>query len=295
MRKRERPNGRNGRAVFAVSALYFLFLGAFDCYAADSAVTLIGTCLYCVIMPLALRASEDVLSFHKNAGEAASPFAAFKGIDLASVKFRRAVRAYDEGHYNDAVHLYKEVEEYKLSPRETAVLIFYMGLCYRDMGYPTNAAVCMERSYDTYQLHPVVLLNAGRCYAEAGDFFKAEEISDRMLEMKYDEERYFFLWSERGRMFLRAGEPDRAIEALETGISKGLDLCGAYCGLAVAYLLKKEPSKSREYAEKAAVTGGMINQQGFYPYYAEVAQSCGLFNEVRDIIPEEALRDPDED
>lgn len=294
MRKWERPKDRSGRTVFAVSALYFLFLGAFDCYAADSAVALIGTCLYCVIMPLALRASEDVLPFRKNAEEA-SPFAAFKGIDFASVKFRKAVRSYDEHHYNDAIHLYKEVEEYKLSSRETAVLNFYMGLCYRDMGYPTNAAACMEKSDDTFPLHPVVLLNAGRCYTEAGNFFKAEEISDRMLEMKYDEDRYFFLWSERGRMFLRAGNPDRAIESLETGISKGLDLCGAYCGMAVAYLLKKEPQKSREYAEKAAVTGGMINQQGFYPYYAEVARSCGTFDEVRDIIPEEALHDPDED
>lgn len=293
MRKRGHTKDRFGRTVFAASALYFFFLGVFDCYAADSTVTLVGTCLYCLVVPLVFRAVGDACSPPVHG--ASSPFDGFKGIDFASVKFRRAVRLYNEDHFNDAIHLYKEVEEYKLRPRETAVLDFYMGLCYRDMGYPTNAAASFEKSDDTYHLHPSVLLNAERCYIEAGNFFKAEEISDRMFELGYDEERYFFLWSERGRMFLRAGEPDKAIEALETGLDKGLDLCGAYCGLAVAYLLKKDAPRSRSYAEKAAVTGGMINQQGFYPYYAEVAMSCGLFDEVRDIIPEGELESSDEE
>ncbi|MDD7429394.1 MAG: hypothetical protein PUK49_06440, partial [Oscillospiraceae bacterium] len=208
----------------------------------------------------------------------------FRGLDLASFKFRKAEQLHSEGHFSDAIHAYKEVEEYKLTPREDAVLNFYLGMCYRDMGYPTNAAASFEKSDDVYFLHPSVLLNAERSYLDAGNFFKAEDISDRMFERKYDENYYRFLWSDRGRIYLRANEPDKAIEAFQKGLDAGIDLCGAYCGLAVAHLMKRNVPLSRSYVEKAALSGGIASQEGFYVYYGEVARSLGLFEEVRDMV-----------
>ncbi|MGN1415791.1 MAG: tetratricopeptide repeat protein [Oscillospiraceae bacterium] len=219
----------------------------------------------------------------------------FRGLDFASFKFRKAESLHSEGHFSDAIHTYKEVEEYRLTPRETAVLYFYMGMCYRDMGYPTNAAASFERSDEVYFLRPGVLLNAERSYVDAGNFYKAEEISDRMFERKYDENYFRFLWSDRGRIFLRANVPDRAIDAFEKGLDAGLDLCGAYCGLAVAHLMKRDVPKSRSYVEKAAASGGMSGQEGFYVYYGEVARSLGLFEEVRDMIMHDDEDEEDQD
>ena len=285
MRRTGDPMNKFGGTAFYITVPFLIALGVWSYYDTGSATVIGAACIYSILVPIICGVLDSV-----GAGTARDKEddricgKSFKGLDFASIKFRKAMELYSEHHYNDAMHMLQETAEYRLRPREKAVLSFYMGLCYRDMGYPTNAAACFEESDKTYFIMPSVLLCAEHSYADAGNFFKAEEISDKMFEMKYDEKYYRFLWSDRGRVFLRAREPDRAIEAFKQGMDKGLDLCGAYCGTAVAYLMKKDVPASRSYLERAAASGGMGGQDGFFAYYGEIARVLGLFDEVRDIV-----------
>ncbi|MGN0696317.1 MAG: tetratricopeptide repeat protein [Oscillospiraceae bacterium] len=296
MRRNNDPMNKFGGTAFYITVPFLIALGVWSRYDTGSSLVIAAACMYAVFVPIVCAVLDEMgvgarTETLMSKEDKQIRGRCFKGIDFASIKFRKAMELYGDDHFSDAMHMFKAVEEYKLRPREQAVLSFYMGLCYRDMGYPTNAAVCFETSDKLYFTHSCVLLCAERSYVAAGNFFKAEEISDRMFEMKYDEKYYRFLWSDRGRIFLRADEPDKAIEAFETGMSKGLDLCGAYCGLAVAHLMKREIPESRSYVEKAALSGGIGGQDGFFVYYGEVARSLGLFEEVGDIV----MQDENED
>ena len=218
----------------------------------------------------------------------------FKGLDPASRKFRKAVDLLLTGEYFTlSLEILQEVKEYDLKEREQAVLFYYLGIVYREMGYPTNAAVYFESSADIEIVHPAVLLNAERSYAAAGNTDKAEEIIDRMYSLEYDKKYYDFLETERGRIYLNNNNAEKALEIYSAAYENGLDKTGAICGIAISYLLLGDVEKSKKYYRTAAVKSDYFSSQhGFEEYYGHIARSCGLYDQVKDILRTDEQESP---
>ncbi len=215
----------------------------------------------------------------------------FQGFDLASKAFRKGISFLEQGCLTMALEYFRKTDEYELKPREKAVLYYFTGTVYRAMNYPTNSAMYYEKSADAELLHPSVLLKAEREYSLAGNIFKTEEILERMYSLDYDKKYYDFLEVDRGRLYMNACEPEKAEEIFLHALEIGNDPCGCLCGLAVTSLLKDEVFKSREYYRKAVVCNDFSSQNGFTEYYAQVAQSRGLYDEVKDMLPHPSNED----
>lgn len=211
----------------------------------------------------------------------------FRGVDAASRKFRKAMELMRAGEYLTlSLEIFQEVAEYQLEEREKAVLYYYIGAVYREMGYPTNAALYFEKSADIEILHPAVLLNAERSYSAAGNAEKAEELIEKMYSLEYDKKYYDFLETDRGRIYLSEDMADKAFEIYSAAYENGLDKTGAICGLAVSCLLLGDVEKSRSYYRSASLKADYFSsQRGFDDYYEHIARSCGLYEEIKDILP----------
>ena len=221
----------------------------------------------------------------------------FRGTDAASRKFRKAMELMRTGEYLTlSLEIFQEVAEYQLKEREKAVLYYYIGAVYREMGYPTNAALYFEKSADIEILHPAVLLNAERSYSAAGNAEKAEELIEKMYSLEYDKKYYDFLETDRGRIYLSEDMADRAFEIYSAAYENGLDKTGAVCGLAVSCLLLGDVEKSRSYYRSASLKADYFSsQRGFDDYYEHIARSCGLYEEIKDILPSRENTDADEE
>ena len=184
----------------------------------------------------------------------------FRGTDAASRKFRKAMELMRTGEYLTlSLEIFQEVAEYQLEEREKAVLYYYIGAVYREMGYPTNAALYFEKSAD--------------------------------IEKYYD-----FLETDRGRIYLSEDMADKAFEIYSAAYENGLDKTGAVCGLAVSCLLLGDVEKSRSYYRSASLKADYFSsQRGFDDYYEHIARSCGLYEEIKDILPSRENTDADEE
>lgn len=221
---------------------------------------------------------------------------AFRGSDAASRKFRRALKLLRAGEYHAvSLDILREVSEYQLKEREKAVLFYYTGVIYREMGYPTNAASYFERSADIMVLHPAVLLNAERCYSEAGNAEKADELIEKMYALEYDKKYYDFLETDRGLAYLRNNMADKAFEIYSAELENNSDPTGALCGLSVCCLLRDDIEKSREYFRSASLRPDISDQRGFADYYADIARSCGHYDDIKDILPKKENEENDKE
>ena len=207
----------------------------------------------------------------------------FRGFDRASILFRRAMDMMSDSHMAAALNCFRGTDEYKLSERERAVLYFYTGVCYRDMGYPSNGASYFMRSIECGMKHPDALLFAFRCYASAGNIGDAESVFSRLTDNNYHVKYYNFLYTEIGMMYIRADRPDDAIDRFSTGIGLGIDSASSYGGIAISYILKDDMEQSRKYFRKA-VLANIRDIEGFRNYYRIIAQNCGHLSEVADIF-----------
>lgn len=199
----------------------------------------------------------------------------FGGIDRASLKFRKGMRFLFSGSFNASLNCFQETAEFRLTERETAVLDFYTGMCYRNMGYPTNSAQYFVKSIAEGINHPDAYLNAARGYSRAECINEAKELYDKLFELDYHKIYYDFLYTDMGMMYVRTQHPDEAIGYFNQGIEAGMDVQSAYGGLALAYLLKKDAEKSCEYYRKA-VLSNLPDRESFIAYFRDSADACGM-------------------
>lgn len=208
----------------------------------------------------------------------------FRGLDRASFQFRKGVRLLCERHYAAALDTLLGVEDYQLSDREKAVLFFFTGTCYRNMGYPTNSARYFVESLASGMCHPDAELGAARGYAAAGSVNEAKEFYDKLFEKNYHKLYYPFLYTDLGMMYLKAELPDEAIGCFRQGIDENMDVHSAYGGIAAAYLVKKDVRTSLEYFRRVAVSN-MADFEGFIVYYINIAKTHGCYDEVCGFVP----------
>ena len=244
-----------------------------------------GTILVLVIVMLASAFNLTVASPSFSDYDERIVMGRFRGFDRASILFRRGMSRLAESHMAAALELFRNVDEYKLNTNEQAVLYYYTGVCYRNMGYPSNGASYFMKSVDCVMAHPDAMMNALRCYARAGNINDAEDVFSAMKEKNYLRDYYSFLYTEMGMMYIRADRPDDAIERFNTGIGLGLDRPSALGGIAISYMLKGDIEQSRSYFRKAVI-GNIPDIEGFRDYYITIARGCGHFSEVSDFLDE---------
>ncbi len=199
----------------------------------------------------------------------------FSGFDRASLLFRRGMRCLADNSLADSLRMLLGVDEYRLNTKEKAILYFYTGVCYRNMGYPTNAAAYFIRSGENGLDIPDVRLNALRCYCRAGSIHDAENIFTEMCSDNLDRDYFNFLYTEMGMMFVRADDPDEAVKYFEKSIELDMDKASATGGLAVASLLKGDLDSGMRYFRKALIAN-IPDRKGFLEFFRTTAQNCGF-------------------
>lgn len=199
----------------------------------------------------------------------------FSGFDRASLLFRRGMRCLADNSLADSLRMLLGVDEYRLNTKEKAVLCFYTAVCYRNMGYPTNAAAYFIKAGENGLDIPDVRFNALRCYCRAGSIHDAENIFAEMCADDLDKVYFNCLYTEMGMMFVRADDPDNAVKYFEKSIELEMDKASATGGLAVASLLKGDLDSAMRYFRKALIAN-IPDRRGFIEFFRTTARDCGF-------------------
>ncbi len=202
----------------------------------------------------------------------------FKGISRTSRLFFAGVEELSSGSFNEALSDLQEVEEQDISERERAVLCFYIGNCYRYMGYPTNAAAYYVKSIENNINEDFVSILAARCYVSNGSFSCAMNMYQSLLDKN---SHFEYIYTDMGMCCLKSQDPDKALEYFLKSIEKGKNYSFALGGCSLACLMKKDVEKSKEYYAKALINN-LNDIEGFRRYYCSIAEAAGCFDLIDD-------------
>ncbi|MCD7731249.1 MAG: tetratricopeptide repeat protein [Oscillospiraceae bacterium] len=208
----------------------------------------------------------------------------FSGFSKKSRLFSSGFSSFKKNMLDDALEDFKKIEDMDISERERAVLCFYIGSCYRYMGYPTNAANYYSKSIDNNIDSDYVYILAARCCVSNGSYAKAMEIYNLLL----GKDEYFeYVYTDMGMCALKSENPDKALEYFKLSIAEGKNYSFALGGCSLAYLMKKDIDKSKEFFSKALINN--INDvDGFRQYYCSVAEANGCLGLIDENIRKKA-------
>jgi tetratricopeptide (TPR) repeat protein len=190
--------------------------------------------------------------------------------------FFKAYKLYQESDFNEALSIFNEIKEYNLRDRESAVLSFYIGRCYQFMGYATNASQKFRESIDSGIEVDEVYTLCGREMVSCGNFSAAEDVYNELLEKGSDSD---YIYTDMGMLYIKANEPEKALEAFSTSVKKHLNYAFAMGGCALAYLLKKDVGNAKFFFGQA-VLNNIDDVEGFTEYYINVAETQGVSDEI---------------
>ncbi|MDR0946909.1 MAG: hypothetical protein LBM87_04070 [Ruminococcus sp.] len=200
----------------------------------------------------------------------------FSGLKKSARLFSRSYKELMSGNFATALDGFNEVKAMKLSPKEKAVLFFFLGKTYELMGYPTNSANFFKDSIDQGISFDEVYIKCGRMMVACGNFSGAEDVYNELLSR----ETYLdTVYTDLGMAFLKADEPDRALEAFSSALKRNLNYAFALGGMAVAYLLKKDAENANFFYAKA-VLNNIEELDGFTDYYIGIAESQGILESL---------------
>ena len=211
------------------------------------------------------------------------------GFSKTSRLFKVAVAELREGMFNEALEDFKEVEDLDISERERAVLCFYIGTCYRDMGYPTNAANYFVKSIDNNIDIDYVYILAARCCVANGSFSKAMELYNDLLGRN----SYFdYIYTDMGMCCLKSEDADKALEYFTRSIGEQKNYAFALGGCSLAYLMKKDVEKSKEFFARALINN-IGDLDGFRKYYCSIAEAAGCLDLIDEYMRTAAEKNDD--
>jgi tetratricopeptide (TPR) repeat protein len=195
--------------------------------------------------------------------------------------FRRSYKSLIEGDIATALEGFNLLKESKLHGREKAVLFFYIGRCYQFMGYPTNAARSFRTSIDEGIGIDEVYTLCGREMVSCGDFSSAETVYNELIEKSAvcAAQTPEFVYTDIGMLYIKANDPDKALETFSYAIKHHLNYAFALGGCAIAYILKND-SKNAKFFYSQAVLNNIDDLDGFTEYYVSVAETQGLSDEI---------------
>ncbi|MBQ2823329.1 MAG: hypothetical protein IJF18_01980 [Oscillospiraceae bacterium] len=204
----------------------------------------------------------------------------FRGFSKKSICFRDAVDELRSGEFNEALEDFKDIDDEELSDREKALICFYLGECYRFMGYSTNAGINYEKAIDGGLEDEFVYVLAARAFTTAGSYNHAMEFYGRLVEKGC---MFEYLYTDMGMCCLKKQAPDEALEYFEKSVSMGKNYSFALGGKAIAYIMKKDVEKSREFYVKALLSN-IVDIKGFLAYYRDVAEASGCTEEINEFV-----------
>lgn len=180
--------------------------------------------------------------------------------------------AYNE--YNEALDIFRDLKNQKLTDSEQGVLGFYTSICYSRMGYPTNAAQCAAIAVEKDIHLPESLLMAARNYSLAASYSSAAEYYERLVPIAEDKNIFPFIFNETGRMYLSAFKPEKSRRFFEKSLEYGLDPATSQGGLAIASLLEgKEDEACERY--RLALISRIGDAEGFKAYCSQICTANG--------------------
>ncbi|MDR0974146.1 MAG: hypothetical protein LBL80_00405 [Ruminococcus sp.] len=200
----------------------------------------------------------------------------FQGGGKCSRIFSRAYKLFSESDFAEALTMFNELKEYNLKGRESAVLSFYIGRCYQFMGYSTNASQKFRESIENGIGVDEVYTLCGREMVSCGNFSGAEDIYNELLEKGSDSD---YIYTDMGMLYIKANEPEKALEAFSTSIKHHMNYAFAMGGCALAYVLKKDAVNAKFFFGQA-VLNNIDDIDGFTDYYLSVAETQGISEDI---------------
>lgn len=189
-------------------------------------------------------------------------------------RFFYAFEMFREEEFSDALDIFRELKDEKLTEREEGVLAFYTSVCYSRMGYSTNAAGCAALAAEKNVQLPESLLMAARDYSISASFARAGEYYERLLPIAEERRLFPFIYNEMGRMYLSANEPKKSRACFEKAVENGFDPITAQGGLAIVSLLEgKEDEACERY--RLAIIAKIGDVDGYKDYCAQICTANG--------------------
>ena len=261
----------------AVAMSFYVNMAVFDRpVSAPLAMTAFLTVIFLLVTGAVLH--SDYADYRKNNPDGNLIGNSFSGINIRNSAFHLGVERLRRGNFAEALEFFDTVEEYELKQREEALVCFYKAECYRFMGYNTNAAMWYVKAVENDIGEGFVYVLAARCYTNAASYSQAMELY-RTAESKNC--FYESLYTDMGMCCLKAEKPDEALGYFDLSVQTGRNLAFALGGCAIAYIMKKDVEKSREFYRKALVSG-LTDVKGFIDYYRSTAEACGCTDKIKD-------------
>ncbi len=200
------------------------------------------------------------------------------------VGFSKKCRSFDralELHFNhrvtaslDEFKLLAEEQSDRMTTDEKAIVSFYTGRCYEQLGFYPNALICYERAAEQGFRNCILPFLTARCTGANGDAEQAVALYEKVLS---DSDSPFrnHVYVDIGRMYLDRNEPSEALSWFNKGIENRHSLPEAYGGAAIAQLMLGDLEES-DRLYRAALVSHIKDPNGFTEYYKRILSSVML-------------------
>ena len=177
--------------------------------------------------------------------------------------------------YSSALEELSGLKERGLSPAEAGAAELYTAICYRRMGYSTNAAISARNAAQAQTGMPDTALLAARCYADGGLYSEAEDYYTQLMDTAEKDKIFPYVFAEAGDVYLRDGKGAAAAECYSRSISNGVSLGASTGGMVLAKILEKDIPGARDWYTAAMLTG-VDDQDGFTKRLEQICSAAGI-------------------
>lgn len=177
---------------------------------------------------------------------------AFQNKPILKKKLLCAIRLFHEGNYRKALKYLGELLKECEFNRDSAVVLFFIALCYADAGHTEDA---IKVYYDLLKIEPNnarVHSNLGAQLMNYGDFEAALMHYNKSIEIKPDN---YFAYNNRANYYFRINEYDNAVNDAKKALEIKNNGVEAASLLAIIFALTGDEENKKKYF-RIAITSG---------------------------------------
>lgn len=186
----------------------------------------------------------------------------------------KAVNMLHEGNAEDALDELRELKNECIDIKQKGVISFYTSICYRRLGYPTNAGHEAAEAAQADIMRNDSLLMAARSFKAAHSSSMAVQYYETLLPIAEEKMIFPFVFNEAGWVYVSANEPKAAIACFDKSMEYGLDPSMAHGGMALACLLDNRPDEACEWYRLALISD-ISDIDSFKRYSGEICTAYG--------------------
>ncbi len=185
-----------------------------------------------------------------------------------------AVQLMHGGRDNDALELLGELGEMCSREKERGVTDFYTSICYRRMGYPTNAGHAAARAAEAGVMRNEAMLMAARSFNEAKSNTEAIKYYEELI-LEAEKNRIFpFIFNEAGWEYVAADKPESAEGCFKRSMEYGVEMGSAYGGMALVCIMEQKPEEACDWY-RLALLSDIPGLERYRRYSWEICTACG--------------------